>query len=812
MVAMPNFQESSKPDQRSMPQQAITQHDFDGEQEGDRLLEGIAAAMACLSRMQDYPQSVQDALEVIGIAAKVDRICIFANHRDPEMEGWVASQRWLWVASETDALAQSNLSREHWSYGQDFVRWYAQLSQGEWVDGLVQHFPEAEQVILSRQGVKSILVSSVQVQNTFWGFIALEDCHQERRWSRGEKSLLNGLAQGLGGAIQQHVRETEILQVADDKASGLWQTIEELEREAVKHEEIERILRQSESRFQKLAANSPGVIYQFCLTPDGSMSFPYVSSACWDIFGYHPGEVRRDGKLLTNAVHPDDQEFFLASMHYSAETLRTWEWEGRMLTAAQEIRWIQGSSRPEKQRDGSIIWDGLLLDVSDRKEAEAKIHESYNLLNSVINGTSDHIIVKNTRGQYILVNEALLNTFGIASESILGKDDWSIFPSSEAQKIRLMDQNIMNSSASKTFEETVIVKGKTRTFLTTKTPYYHADESIAGLIAITRDITDRKHAEEALKVSEGQLRKQAEDLQQTLGELRQMQAQLVQSEKMSSLGQLVAGIAHEINNPVNFIYGNIQPAKGYIQDLFRLMLLYQEHYPTPPEEIETELEDVDLNFLMEDLPKLLKSMEVGAERIEKIVSSLRTFSRMDEAAMKAVDLHEGIDSGLLILQNRLKSNDDRPAIEVIKHYSDLPMVECYAGQINQVFMNLLVNAIDAIDEIVTQDFQLNPTFNVELSSEFKSNFQPQITIRTGLTRSNQVTIRIADNGPGVPEEIKSRLFDPFFTTKPVGKGTGMGLSICYQIITKQHGGTLQCISFTGQGAEFVVTIPLKQPG
>ena len=783
------------------------------------LWDGIAAAMTCLSAVQDYSQwspidlrpSIQAALAAVGEALAVDRACIFENSfgnpqdfdlKDLNPETGETPLAWEWVGLNTQPeLSQQTRADVAGCYLTMFPQWQAQLSQGQGIVGCIADFSLSEQPELQAQQIGSLMVMPIQVWGTLWGVVGFEDRRPNRLWSHAEQAMVRAFAGGLGNAIAQ---VTGLEQQVKVRTADLWQTIEDLERKAVKYENVEGILRQSESRFQKLAANAPGMLYQLRLAPDGSVSFPYVSSGCWDIFGYQPGEVRRDGALLLNAVHPEDQEYYLASLHYSAETLRTWKWEGRMLTASGAMKWIQGSSRPEQQKDGSVVWDGLLMDVSDRKAAEAKIHESYNLLNSVINGTSDHIFVKDTKGRYVLVNESLLRTFGISGESIIGKDDWSIFPSGEAQKIIKMDQAMIESGISRTFEETVVVKGKTRTFLTTKTPYYDREGKPAGLIGITRDMTDRKQAEEALKVSEAQLRQQAEDLQQTLRELRQTQAHLVHSEKMSSLGQLVAGIAHEINNPVNFIYGNVHPANEYTQDLLRIIDLYQSHYPDPPAELEAELEDIDLSFLAEDLPKILKSMEVGAERIKAIVNSLRSFSRMDEAAMKAVDLHEGIESSLMILQNRLKATMVRspqqeyyrPDIDVIKHYGELPLVECYAGQLNQVFMNLLLNAIDAIDEKMQQD----------------SNYQPQITIRTGLTRSSQVTIRFSDNGLGIPNTVKSRIFDPFFTTKSVGKGTGMGLSISYQIITEQHGGTLQCLSIPGQGAEFVITIPLQQEG
>jgi signal transduction histidine kinase len=318
---------------------------------------------------------------------------------------------------------------------------------------------------------------------------------------------------------------------------------------------------------------------------------------------------------------------------------------------------------------------------------------------------------------------------------------------------------------------------------------------------LQEEIEERVTAELALQQLtqelEHRITERTKELSQALQDLQNAQVKLIQTEKLATLGQMVAGVAHEINNPVNFIHGNLDHTTTYVKDLLELLKLYQTEFPQQTPEIIEKSKEIDLDFLRADLPKIISSMAVGTQRIQEIVQSFRNFSRHDEAELKQVNIHDGLDSTLMMIDYRLKAKPGYPGIEVIKEYGILPLIECFAGKMNQVFMNILTNAIDALEELIV-DGHSCPILS------------PIIRIKTELKGSNRVVIRIADNGVGIKETVQKQLFDPFFTTKPTGKGTGLGMSISHQIVTEKHGGSLSCISSPGKGAEFIIEIPIQQ--
>jgi len=471
----------------------------------------------------------------------------------------------------------------------------------------------------------------------------------------------------------------------------------------------------------------------------------------------------------------------------------------QLLTAQAAIAIENARLYAREQHKSRQLTESLETLQQFQVELVQKEQQYRSIFETVADGLS---LMELETGKVIATNPALCQIFGYSQEEFLhlSPADYTV-----PEYLHLFAEFQQTVSKRQEFTCQTVIKRKDGTLcdIEVKSNFFEYDGQPHALV-INRDISDRKRAETALQTSESQLRQKAEDLEAILVQLQQTQAQLVQTEKISQLGQLVAGVAHEVNNPVSFISGNLHHAKDYISDLISLVQVYQDNFPDPGQQVLDEIEAIEFEYLVEDLPKMIDSMKLGTDRIRDIMQSLRNYSRTDGIEKKPANIHEGIDTTLMILSHRLKANSDRPTIKVIKNYGELPNIECYPGQLNQVFMNLIANAIDALEES-----NFGKTYK-----QIESN-PNVITISTSVANSSEklendtVKIRIADNGFGMQKHIKDQLFTPFFTTKAEGKGTGLGLPICHDIITKKHRGSLECVSAPGMGTEFAIAIPVR---
>jgi PAS domain S-box-containing protein len=560
-----------------------------------------------------------------------------------------------------------------------------------------------------------------------------------------------------------------------------------------------------EDAFTKIGTALESTNDAICIT-DRTGEPIYINSAFSDLFSHNLNTLQNSNHLGSLFAEPQLAQAIHTAVVYGG----TWTGELEMRDRNQQPIPISLKVNPVKSSAGEVIGiTYVCTNIRDRKAAEAEINKSFAALGAALEATADGILVLDAVNNIIICNQKFVDLWRIPKSIFTNYDDSSILKYiteriKSSQHLKNFGEGL--SSEQNSFEVVELDDGRT---LECYSQPQNILNNCAGRVWRLRDITERLASEALVRASEEKYRLQAKILESAFQELKSTQSQLIQAKKMSGLGQLIAGIAHEINNPVNFIYGNLSYADRYTKDLLSLIEIYRSHYPNPIEAVQLKLEEIDIDFLVDDFMRLINSIRVDAERIQKIVQSLNKFSRSDEVGCKYVNIHEGIDETLMILQSRLKTNPHRPEIRVDKLYGDLPEIECYAGQLNQVFMNLLTNAIDALEE----DAKTNGNWQV-------INDKPQwvrndkkisrILIKTEIQDSDLLVISISDNGNGIPKALHNRLFDLFFTTKPVGKGTGLGLSIAYQIITENHGGKLSFDSTVGKGTEFVIEIPVKQ--
>ncbi len=553
----------------------------------------------------------------------------------------------------------------------------------------------------------------------------------------------------------------------------------------------------SEEKFSKAFRSSPDPM---TITTFAEGKFLEVNDSFLSALGYSREEViDRTVPELNIWVKQQDRLDFRQNLQEQG-VVRSQECEFRMKSGSVMVCLL---SAELINLEGELCMLAVMTDITDRKHAEEALRESQRALSTLMSNLPGMAYrFRNDPDRSMeFVSEGCYQLAGYSPEEFIGTRQVSI-----AKLTHPDDRDLLWNAVQVALEQNRPYQLNYR--ITDKNGelkwvweqglgvFSDAGELIA-LEGLITDISEQKRSEEALVRSQTELTQQKIQLENTLHELQQTQAVLIHTEKMSTLGQMVAGVAHEINNPVSSVCGNLVHVGHYTEDLLDLIDMYQQHCAQPPASIQNKIEDIELEFLLEDLPKAMSSMQIGADRIREIVRSLRTFSRKDDSQMSKVNLHEGIEGTLLILQSRLKARGNYPEIAVIKDYGNLPLVECYSGKINQVFMNLIGNAIDAIEE-----------YNEGRSVAEAKASRSKIKIRTEVQNSKAV-IRISDNGPGMPEQVCQQLFEAFFTTKPAGKGTGLGLSISYKVI-EEHGGKLSCVSAPGQGAEFIIEMPIEQ--
>ncbi|MCC5898904.1 MAG: PAS domain S-box protein [Phormidium sp. BM_Day4_Bin.17] len=611
-------------------------------------------------------------------------------------------------------------------------------------------------------------------------------------------------------------------------------------------QEIERQLRQKENFLRTIYDNQGNIVFVVDVCDDGSFRFAGWNGFTERIMGISSDEIA--GKTPQEAFGPEVGELFLGNYRNCISAGQTISYEEAFLHQGRRV-WSQVVLTPLFDGQGTIErLIGTSTDITERKEVELALQASeakyrslaqqeklVNRLAQQIRQSLDpkQILETTVRELYVLLgvdrcyflwHHPNSSTYDLKlaaeakREELPGRlDDYPRIFAGLLVPLLGFDDIVRIDDVGE-LDEPQLRSGLQRFGYKSLLLFpVETGQTTVGTLACTREITpqswcDRDVAliqvvcdrlaiaiQQALlyqqsREAEQQAKAKTLELEATLRQLQTTQAQLIQAEKMSSLGQLVAGVAHEINNPISFVFGNLVHAKQYNQDLLTLLELYRQTYPQPSPEIQDCIAEIDLDYLVEDIPKLFDSIETGAVRIQEIVRSLRTFSRLDESEVKAVDLHESIESTLTILGSRLRANSERQEIAVIRQYGVLPRVNCYAGQLNQVFMNLMANAIDAVEAAMLERPEGDGGW---------------IEVTTRLMSQEQVQVRIRDNGTGMEADICDRIFDPFYTTKPVGKGTGLGLSISYQIVVERHGGTLICESTPGQGSTFTVQIPIS---
>lgn len=828
-------QSSSQPEvatRKTDREQAKLVEQLSGQAKRQRALTDV---ITCIHESLDLESTFQTTAQEVRKLLKADRIGVFFFHGEKDWEGqFIAedhSQDVPSILAETIFLHyfgenDTSLYREGHTY----------VSNNIYEENLDSNYIRS----LESFKIKANVVSPIMNGSELWGLLCIHQCQSPRQWQPSEIEVIQQITKHLGIALEQWER-VEHLKLQASQLAYISSRERALEQQQLLSQtinairdslQIEEIFDTTTQRIQSLFKTDRVVIYQF--NPDWSGQFVAESVAeGW------PGLIQKQGSLqdthfmetqggryarqeilviddIDQTDHDACHLALLEDFHARAYAIVP-IMEGNRLWGLLAVCQCSGPRHWETDEIDFLAQVSAQLGVAlNQAEAVAQVREQASALQKAtdrqraltltiekIRQSLDIDVIFTTTTQEVRqlleVDRVAIYRFNpdwsgaFVADSIV--DSWQpviptetiiqdVFPKPD------QDGQLPRNEVFVPISQGEKLWGLLMAYQTSEPRYWDDDE--VGLLTQLGS-----HLGIALQQAEllNQTQQQTAQLNQTLQTLKSTQARLVQGEKMAGLGQLAAGIAHEINNPVGFISSNLEPMQEHVSGLLDLLCLYQRYYPEPEQVIQNKMDDIDVDFVLEDLPKIMTSMRMGTTRIVDIVKSMQTFSRVDEAAIKNVDIHQGIDSALLILKHRLKAYKHRPTINVIKAYGNLPLIQCYASHLNQVFMNILVNAIDAFD-------------GHQNSANNFTNQVPEIQISTRWQKSrNSLLIEFSDNGVGIPNNVLDNIFNPFFTTKPVGKGTGLGLSISYQIVTEMHQGKLHCQSILGRGTTFSIEVP-----
>jgi GAF domain-containing protein len=762
---------------------------------------------------------------------KADRVAVFKF--DPQQD-WEGEFVWESVAPNWDSVVAAKVY-DH-CFGEQFAAAYKQGRIQAVADIYTEELSDCHQQILAQFQVRANLVVPLLKGDDLWGLLCVHQCSNPRNWEQEEIEFIRQIAVNLGVALQHNQTLLEA-QYQAEQQKALTGIITQI-RESL---DLETIFKTTVSQVRQLLKVDRVGVFRFDTATDWEGEFIYedvasgwtsaIANKIYDhCFSDKFAPLYRVGRV--NAIADIHQEEF---KHCYLEILEKFQVRANVvapLLKAGEL-WgllcIHQCSNPRNWQSSEVEFISQIAEqlsialkqdlylkqvqtqavqLAEATEREKAI-ERQRLLAATVDKIRQSLDIKTIFKTTTQAVRELLEVERVAiyrfnsdwrgkfvADSF--KDDWKpvintkpiVQPTFSDDDDDDDDDNLPRNETFVPISQGEKLWGLLVAYQNSQ-PRYWKDEEVNLLAQVGTQLGIAIQQAELLEKTQTQAKKLAQALQ----ELKQTQAQLIQGEKMAGLGQLIAGVAHEINNPVSFIFGNLTYVTQYTQDLLKIVNIYHQNLDRLPADIQTQIEELDLDFIISDLPKTLDSMKIGAERIREIVLSLRNFSRKDEADLKAVNIHEGLDSTLLILAHRLKANGEYPGIEVVKKYRELPLLQCFPAQLNQVFMNILSNSIDALEEkFYKYEKSAKVTLNIEINTE---------------VINDKVVIKIADNALGISEEVKNKIFDPFFTTKEIGKGTGLGLLICYQIIVEKHHGTIKCSSKVGEGTELVIELPIK---